>query len=236
MKRIAIALLCLSCGDNGTTSDASSDVASMDSSATDSSTFDSSVKDSGTDTTTGTDATMDAGTDATMDVFDSGFQVTCQSYCTGIMQVCAGNDKQYLDNATCLAMCAKLSVGDAGASMGNSLACRVYHLGVASQNAQQASAHCPHAGPYGYGQCGTECEDFCLLYDSQCGQGTFGGGGCTQACPNITNPNNLTTFLNASGNTLDCREYHLENAYQANNTNGQGHCSHATSGGGGVCQ
>jgi hypothetical protein len=53
----------------------------------------------------------------------------------------------------------------------------------------------------------------------------------------MMNPVNTTpSFLSGSGDTLDCRQYHLENAYQANDMNGTGHCAHATMGGGGVCQ
>jgi len=167
---------------------------------------------------------------------DASIALNCSAYCTAMMQVCgtSGPNQQYLDLATCNAMCAKLTVGDAGVMTGNTLSCRVYHLSVAAQSAQNATTHCPHAGPYGFGQCGSECENFCALYSAQCGANTWGGN-CANQCPNINNLSS-TSFIAATGNTLDCREYHLENAYQANNTNGAGHCAHATSGGGMVCQ
>jgi len=216
------------CGDSGTSSDAGTD--------TNTTTDTGGGNDSGgmKDTGGGMDAGMDTGgnMDATSDT--GSIALNCQAYCTAIMAACTGNDKQYLDNATCLAMCGKLPVGDAGAMMGGTLACRIYHTQVASQNMQQAATHCPHAGPYGFGGCGGEVENFCLLYAAQCG--TFGNGNCTQAAGQINNPMSMAFLTNNSGNTLDCRQYHLENAYQANNMNGMGHCSHANQGGGGVCQ
>lgn len=205
----------------------------------------------GTDTGTGTDSgstmdsgnkqdtgTMDSGTMDSGTMMEGGIPLDCNAYCTAMLSVCTGAmNGQYLDNATCLSMCANFPKGTLNDVSGDTLGCRIYHVTVASQSAMNANTHCPHAGPYGFGQCGGECEDFCLLYDKQCGAGNFGDGGCDAGCPGIPNPANTTmSFLSGSGNTLDCREYHLENAYQAGNMNGAGHCAHTTLSGGGVCQ
>jgi hypothetical protein len=52
----------------------------------------------------------------------------------------------------CLSTCngASWSIGTAGATSGNSIACRTYHAGAA---AGDPATHCPHAGPTGGGVC-----------------------------------------------------------------------------------
>jgi hypothetical protein len=151
----------------------------------------------------------------------------CTSYCAGIAAACTGANLQYLDDDTCKAMCAKLPVGTKADTSGNTLACRVYHAGLAQQGGANADQHCGHAGPFGFGACGTEVENFCFLYGAQCNASTFGAADCPAAAGQIPNVDGgpLGTTL---GYSLDCREYHLENAYKVNDTNGTGHCSHAT--------
>ena len=182
--------------------------------------------DAGTDVSPASDAGSDVFT------FDGNIPVDCAAYCTAIGHVCIGLDQQYLDNDTCKAMCAKVTPGTAGTSSGNTLGCRIYHLGLAAQSAQNAGAHCPHAGPYGFGQCGTEGEDFCALYQAQCGD--FGAADCgaaVAALPKVDAGVLTTTY----GNSLDCREYHLENAYKVGDAKGLGHCDHASKSPGSTC-
>ena len=175
-------------------------------------------------------AVTDAGSDAF--TFDGNIPVDCTAYCAAIGHVCTGLELQYLDTDTCKAMCAKVTAGTAGATSGNTLACRIYHLGLAAQSASNAATHCPHAGPYGFDPCGTEAEDFCALYQAQCG--SFGAADCPTAAAALpkVDAGVLTT---TTGNSLDCREYHLENAYKVGDTNGAGHCSHAANTPGSTC-
>jgi hypothetical protein len=223
----------LGCGGDDTTTvpgtDAGTDVTSNP---------DTGKPDTGTDTGTPDTGTPDTGTDAGF-VFDGSAPLNCASYCANNLGVCTGpGNGQYLDLPTCLAMCAKFPVGDAGNTAGNTLGCRAYHTGLAAQSAGNAKTHCPHAGPYGAGVCGSENENFCTLYNAQCGaadygvncpsQGSFGG---------LTNGTQDGGFISVlAGNTKDCREYHLEAAYQGNVGPDAGHCLHADKAGGGVCQ
>ncbi len=114
----------------------------------------------GTDTGTtdsggGTDSGMEpdtggGGNDAGMVTND------CAGYCSIVMANCSGTNAQYADAADCMAQCTDLAfpAGTPGATDGNSIACRIYHAGVAG-GAGMATAHCPHAGPTGGGVCGT---------------------------------------------------------------------------------
>ncbi len=186
------------------------------------------------DVDSGSNPGTDAGTtDAA--VGDGAPPADCKSYCTLVQATCvtASANGQYLDQLTCEAMCAKFPKGDAGATAGNSFACRAYHASVAAMSGANATTHCPHAGPYGFGGCGPETENFCFMYNAQCtGGGNYGGN-----CPTMFGAINDTTdggsFLPGTG-PRDCREYHLENAYAGNVTTGS-HCDHAAKAGGGVC-
>jgi len=111
--------------------------------------------DTGSDTAvneTGSDATdtpppTDGG-DAMMAAND------CATYCAAITSACTGANAQYTDMADCTAYCAQAMwpAGTPGEAAGNTLACRIYHAGVA---AGTPDVHCPHAGPSGAAVCGT---------------------------------------------------------------------------------
>ncbi len=164
---------------------------------------------------------------------DAAIGYDCNSYCTAIGKICTGANQQYLDNGTCLKMCAGIPGGDAGATMGDTLACRVYHATVASQSAMNATTHCPHAGPYGLGQCGNECEDFCARYATGCPGNMSYGNTCVTTCNSFAHSDG--GVLDTTGApTINCREYHLENAYA--NDGGGGHCDHSGKTGGNVCK
>ncbi len=99
-------------------------------------------------TTSDSAATTDGTTPATTDGTTCAAEATtCADFCTDAMATCVGT---YADQATCETDCAMWEVGCSGETGGNTLGCRVYHLGAA---ASDAATHCPHAGPDGGGVC-----------------------------------------------------------------------------------
>jgi len=191
----------IGCSSDNNNNDGGTD-GSVDSS-TDSGGNDTGSKDTGMDQNN-----MDTGTDSGN---DSG-ALDCNSYCTFNTSTCKMTNNQYLNQMTCMKMCAKFAVGDAGAMMGDSLNCREYHTTAASMGAPAAMTHCPHSGPYGFGQSGlaggvAQCVTLCQALPAGNGSGAPGNA--------------------ATGNTRACREYHLENAYSTGDMNGMGHCGHA---------
>jgi cysteine-rich repeat protein len=76
---------------------------------------------------------------------------TCENYCDLMLATCDAGNQQYASIAECLETCADFPAGTAGATDGDSLACRMYHLGVATTT--DPATHCPHAGPTGDGVC-----------------------------------------------------------------------------------
>jgi hypothetical protein len=141
--------------------------------------------------------------------------ITCDNYCARVLANCTGDAAQYLDLPTCLAMCKALPLGDAGDTSGNTIACRMYHAGALAQ--RSPNFHCPHAGPYGAAVCGTRCAAFCTLAGAQCASAFSGEAGtCDASCgaafdytPDAAeNPQGPT-----AGDTLNCREHELEQAF-----------------------
>lgn len=72
----------------------------------------------------------------------------CINFCTLDQLICT--NKNWANNAACATDCAKYKLGFKGATTGNTLSCRRYHLGVASLDESDTAAvtlHCGHSGP-----------------------------------------------------------------------------------------
>lgn len=156
----------------------------------------------------------------------------CGDYCTKIAKTCVGQNKQYMLPDVCLAMCANLEPGAPGAVSGNSLACRMTHVGLAVGD---PVTHCPHAGPLGAGTCGTSCEGFCLQNVALCRPPNPRAFTDQNECLNECNAGATGSFRFTSGTGIDaeetqttddlnCRIYHLERAYEP--TLAPTHCPH----------
>jgi hypothetical protein len=141
----------------------------------------------------------------------------CEDYCTANIATCTGDLKQYNDKATCMAMCAKMDVGKAGDTAGDTLGCRTYHTGAASKDADSAKTHCMHSGPYGGAVCGdSRCADYCKLAVALCGDKTGATFTTVAACLTDCNAASFDATKpeidpTAVGKT-NCTQYHLEAA------------------------
>jgi hypothetical protein len=71
----------------------------------------------------------------------------CTVYCD-LAMLCTGNLQLYTTPAACMSNCTSLKItGKVGDTSGDSIQCRIYHLGVAAQTPALATAHCPHGLP-----------------------------------------------------------------------------------------
>jgi hypothetical protein len=190
--------------------------------------------------------TPDTGT-GTPDAGSEGGTIAqnCTAYCTAVQATCSGANAQYESTQECMNACSFFAPGTSGDTGGDTLGCRIYHTGLAKT---QPVPHCWHAGPYGFGACGKAVDTFCELALDWCspdaGYVSDGGPGtppyssvtaCTTAAAGYTAPDSGTapSTFNATGpgtgNTFDCRLYHLANAM--NSAAGGGaqttHCPHA---------
>lgn len=77
----------------------------------------------------------------------------CDVYCGMAMNVCTGGDAIYGSMDECMSACGALDTsGELGATSGDTMQCRLYHLGVAIREDDPAM-HCPHAAADGGGVC-----------------------------------------------------------------------------------
>jgi len=163
---------------------------------------------------------------------------TCANYCSSITSACTGDNAQYASEQACLDYCnthGALPVGDAGAQSGNSIACRIYHAGVAATGEDAAAIHCAHAGPSGGDVCGTWCTNYCHLAQTNCtgGNELFANvDDCTVACSAFEEDGAANAV---DGDSVQCRIYHLGVAGDAGSGGPETHCPHGAVDGGGVC-
>ena len=176
----------------------------------------------GDDTSTGTSLDMSVA----QDLASGG--PTCAAYCAKIAMTCtnsgdAGGHDQYAGAvATCANYCSMVagwSSGMMGDTSGNTIGCRLYHAGAA---ASDPTTHCPHAGPTGGNVCGSWCDNYCQLMAKNCtgANAVYDAATCMTKCTSIPTsgmPNDQ------SGNTIQCRIYHLGAAF----SNPTLHCPHA---------
>jgi hypothetical protein len=170
---------------------------------------------------------------------DAGNAFTCKAYCATLAKNCTGIQQEYTSNDVCEAMCSHFEPGRPGEQTNDSLACRVFH---ANEAAKDPNLHCSQAGPMGAGTCSSQpCSAYCSLTFTLCnplGLFPYDGGepGCRTACAGFpyliagdagdaSGPVGDIVF--ASGDTLNCRLYHLESAYEVGNPQAPiTHCPH----------
>lgn len=71
----------------------------------------------------------------------------CENYCDLALAACTGTLQLFADKPTCRTACATIASvpSTPNATSGNSVQCRINHLGRASASAAAATTHCPHA-------------------------------------------------------------------------------------------
>lgn len=190
---------------------------------------------------------------ATQEVEDSGGgtgsdggtgarSLSCSYYCSTIIQNCTGQFAEFVgsedSNALCTSMCPALDQGSTiGPSNDDTLGCRIYY---AEQAASDPATNCRKAGPLGGATCGSDpCQLFCELDVQYCASVDAGQYASTNACLSACEDGGFPYLAPAPDggctgsqydlldctNTLNCRFWHLENAY-GSSTSGQFHCPH----------
>jgi hypothetical protein len=128
---------------------------------------------------------------------------------------CAGVNAQYVDDADCAAVCAALPIGPGPSSTADDLGCREFHAALAGSNQM---THCPHAGPFGGDACGTHCDAFCRINAAVCGSGAgkpyASVATCMTACAGYARGQHVSAAGPISGDSFDCRAWHLLKAAQ----------------------
>lgn len=236
----ALVLGLAACGDDGNETDSSTGTTTTTTTTTGmmtSSTTEMGTSTSGTtaepttegptSTSTTADPSSSGGSTTT-----GGGNVTCDAYCALYETGCV-DFNEYDNTEACLAQCAQWPVGTEGATDGDSLACRLYHVGVA--NMADANVHCPHASPNGGGVCvdpaAPTCDAYCTAYLKNCtgDQNAYADmADCMDQCSHWY----PGTMADTGGDTVGCRLYHGGAPAMSDPVT---HCPHAGPGGGGVC-
>lgn len=142
---------------------------------------------------------------------DGATPLTCEGYCALIDEVCTGPNAQFSSVDACLPFCSTFEVGQAGATSGNSLACRIQHL--EATKAMPEGSDCAAAGPGGDGVCGSNCESYCTGMMALCPATFETVGDCTAACdPLIECGPYAVPAKTPDDPSIQCRLYHLSAA------------------------
>ena len=187
------------------------------------------------------------------------YSLSCANYCSVMNRFCqtgtpASDNTEYLSDPICNKICndgfpapADGGVVDAEppAPTSGDLYCRIWHANFAGQTGL-FHEHCAHAGPLGGNTCDDSVSDpcavFCALDLKYCTDPSQYRNmtDCLNTCradagypgfPYQVDPaNNAVTDLAATGNTLNCRMYHLENVLLEGPSI---HCPHTGPEGGG---
>jgi hypothetical protein len=152
----------------------------------------------------------------------------CEAYCNTVVKNCP--TEEYNNVPTCLALCGAFDPGQPTDTTQDSLGCRAHYAALAATN----PSNCRAAGPLGGGVCGQDlCATFCSLDTFVCvgSNAEFDGGevGCESACQTSfpTYVDDAGNDLSLStGNTLNCRIWHLEAAVGGGAQELATHCPH----------
>jgi len=70
----------------------------------------------------------------------------CTVYCDLALSVCTGSNQLFTSMTSCMSTCSGFAItGKPGDTTGNTVQCRIYHIGAAGA-LQLQSLHCPHGG------------------------------------------------------------------------------------------
>jgi hypothetical protein len=158
---------------------------------------------------------------------------TCNEYCTQVASKCLQQDEGfnnlvYKDEATCVDMCVKMTPGVPGDKTGDTLACRLGNLSALDDVGVHPPAErhqiCLESAVLG---CTDLCEGFCTFDEKVCPGPLFpyaSHADCVTTCKGYDATFN-GPFVGSTGNTLQCRTYHMENAVVSPTAQAT-HCPH----------
>jgi hypothetical protein len=149
---------------------------------------------------------------------------SCADYCAAVTKNCTAALAQFPSEDDCKAVCADWDLGKASDTTGDTVGCHEYHATAAGTLG--ADPHCYHAGPSGGSECGEPCADFCGLAMKACTGNSAqwaSEAACETDCKSWTTTGKFTS--GATGNTYECRLYHLTVAATGGD-NATMHCPH----------
>lgn len=137
---------------------------------------------------------------------------TCANYCAEVTKNCTGGNQQYGSEQLCNTYCesgSQMPKGAVGSTSGNYVGCRAYH---ATKAKDDPGFHCPYAGPTGGNTCGSWCDVYCQLTETNC-QGQYALYPETDVCLDVCSFFATEGALKAEqGDSVQCRIYYAGRA------------------------
>ncbi len=154
----------------------------------------------------------------------------CPKYCQDLMATCTADNSQYPDEQTCERICAGIDAGTSGSAAGDTIACRAIQQSNAKDELDPAASRtdCINAGVSSSACAGTACQAFCNADLALCGSQRTGyatAADCVTTCA-TWGQNFVGALIGSTGNTLECRTYHLELSQTGNSSDLETHCPH----------
>jgi hypothetical protein len=146
----------------------------------------------------------------------------CVTYCDEVMGNCTEENEVYKSRINCINTCNALPKGEEDEPIGNTVWCR---LGRAQAAGSSPDDECPSAGPSGGdGACGTACDAWCHLLESECPEDHGALANCKTACSTLPKSGGFNVDDNYTADTVECRLIHL--GAVGEETQESPHCTH----------
>jgi hypothetical protein len=171
------------------------------------------------------------------DETDQAKVALCTEYCNTVAEACphprlsSQHSINYTTKDTCIGTCMLLPEGDENelASTPNSIRCRLNAaIQARNESVSERDDFCQAAGPGGNGQCGENCESYCMLVEQACEGFNATIPDCTEKCAAFGSSGRHDVGgggeeADHSGDTVQCRLVHVSSA----TIDPEGHCNHA---------
>lgn len=144
----------------------------------------------------------------------------CIEYCDVVLDNCTEEHAVYAARESCLNICNALPPGESSEPTGNTVECRIRRAKSAAMSPEE---FCPAAGPGGDGGCGSNCEAWCHLLESECPGDHELLENCMASCGTIPDAEGFDVDASYTSDDIQCRLIHLGAA-----ADDSIHCTHAS--------
>lgn len=149
----------------------------------------------------------------------------CAEYCELVIDACA-DIPQFKTESGCMTVCkAMYHLSEDGSATGNTVECRMQAADNALNFSDGLEDNCVTAGPLGPA-CGGACNNYCEQIEHYCPEEFEKMTDCIDECRAVPRADVPYTDGFPSGNTLECRIYHVQLAV-VQQPNRLTHCGHA---------
>lgn len=130
----------------------------------------------------------------------------CIDYCDAVMKNCTGDYAVFAARESCINICNALPPGSSAEPSGNTVECRLRRANSAEGSPEE---FCAAAGPGGDGGCGSNCEAWCYLMESECSEDYDLLSDCMASCRTVPDVGGFDVEDSYAKDDIQCRLIHL---------------------------